>query len=105
MSWYDAVKPVDKPFQVGDKPRPIPPQQQGSALGNPIEDPEITCHHCSWKWKMSETSPVDRYKCHKCDYDNTRHYRPDEADKGGILDVTAQRLDVTASKFRAKKNS
>lgn len=89
MSWYDNVKPVDRPAQLGNQHHA--PPQFSRALRNPADDPEIMCHNCPARWRMSTTEPATQYKCRECGYDNTPHYRPQEPGKGEQLDVTAQK--------------
>lgn len=33
-------------------------------------DEVITCSNCGWSWKESETTPEEKYICHKCGHNN-----------------------------------
>lgn len=36
-----------------------------------FDDEVIICSNCLWSWKASESSPEEKYICHKCGHDNT----------------------------------
>lgn len=36
-----------------------------------FDDEIIICSNCLWSWKLSETTPEEKYICHKCGHDNT----------------------------------
>lgn len=36
-----------------------------------FDDEVIICSNCLWSWKLSETTPEEKYICHKCGHDNT----------------------------------
>ncbi len=36
-----------------------------------FDDEVIICSNCLWSWKASESTPEEKYICHKCGHDNT----------------------------------
>ena len=36
-----------------------------------FNDEVIICSNCLWSWKASESTPEEKYICHKCGHDNT----------------------------------
>lgn len=43
-------------------------------------DEIITCKNCGWSWNESQTTPSEKYICHKCGFDNEPN---DDYAKGG----------------------
>jgi predicted DNA-binding WGR domain protein len=39
------------------------------AIGGSIDE-IITCKNCGWSWEESQTTPSEKYICHKCGFDN-----------------------------------
>jgi hypothetical protein len=46
-------------------------KEQKTTLATTNTPKEITCKNCGWSWNESDTTPIDKYICHKCGYDNT----------------------------------
>jgi len=45
-------------------------KQKSFAEGG-FNDEIIVCSNCLWSWKASESTPQEKYICHKCGHDNT----------------------------------
>jgi hypothetical protein len=39
----------------------------------PVKE-DIICDNCGWTWVSDKVFDIDKYNCHKCNYDNTPHY-------------------------------
>ena len=37
-----------------------------------FDDEVIVCSNCLWSWKASESTPEEKYICHKCGHDNSK---------------------------------
>jgi len=45
--------------------------EKGGLTEGGFNDEVIVCSNCLWSWKASESTPEEKYICHKCGHDNT----------------------------------
>ena len=73
-----------------------------------VVDKTIKCQNCGWSWKESTSELDDLYNCHKCGYDNKKHYLNESIVKNELNNIESDdlydELIVKTNKLRKSNN-